>query len=292
VPFAISALPAAKRGAVSSVDIDYVAALRGAPIRPEADFVYSGFDPFRGDWSLAWRGSDYIAENRGKALLDEVGIAIERYFLALDYDPEEVVEFDRFLPDEKSRRGYLRNRIRKLFTPFVRSECRRIWGLESPEELHILQELLFRGLRPECQYLIYPSGDCYPSLYDVYADVEFRRGMDILSEVDFFFPETGLAVFCDGAHHQRAKNIKKDKVIGERLADLGIRSIRLPNRLINENLKAAGDRVVEALDDATSVRANRLRTGQPWPFRETHSCRTDQPQCRSRSHRRSPLPSL
>jgi hypothetical protein len=187
VPFAISALPATKRGVPSSVDIDSVAALRGAPIRPEADFVYSGFDPFRGNWSLAWRGTNYIAENRGKMPLDEVGIAIERYFLALDFDREEVVEFDSFVADEMSGRGYLLNRIRKLFTPFAGLECRRIWGVESPEELFLLQELLFRGLRPECQYLVYPNGTCYPSLYDVYADIEFRRGMNILTEADFFF---------------------------------------------------------------------------------------------------------
>lgn len=247
VPYAISILPASKRGKVATVGIDYIAALGGAPVDEGTEQVYGGFDPFRGSWSIATIGGDYIAFNKGKMFLDEVGIVIDRYFLALEYDHDEVLEIDQFILDESSKRSYRRNRIKKLFTPFKLVEARRIWGIDTPIELFILQELLYRKFRPACQYLIYPNGGFFPSLYDVYADVEFRRGMNILSEVDFFFPDQRLAVFCDGATHLRAKQIVKDGRIIEQLAGLGIKSVRLSSRLINDDLKTAGDRVVDAL---------------------------------------------
>ena len=250
VPYAISALPASKRGEVQTTGIELITSLQGAPIDPSVENVYIAFDPFKGDWSLHSLGGDVIARQAGNGPLDELGLVIERFFLATKYDPDDVLEVDHFAPDEWSKRRFRQNRIKKVYKPFEKVEARRIWGLDTGIELFLFQELLFRGLRPECQYLIYPNGDTYPSLYDVYADVEFRRGANLISEVDFFFPDERLAVFCDGASHARSKQIAKDKQIVERLANVGIRSVRLPSQLIKDDLEDAGDRVVRALDGA------------------------------------------
>jgi len=247
VPYAISVIPASKRGKVSEVDIDYIAALRGAPVDPSIEHVYGGFDPFKGDWSIVSLGGDYIAQQGGKGRLDEIGIVLERYFLATDYGQDAVLEVDGFLPDERSKRAYLANRIKKLYTPFKEVTARRIWGVETPIELFVYQELLFRNIRPECQYLVYPGGECFPSLYDVFADVEFRHGAHILTEADFYFPEARVAVFCDGGHHLRAKQVAIDARIVAQLNELGIRSVRLPGELIRRDLEAAGEKVAELL---------------------------------------------
>ncbi|WP_260000514.1 endonuclease domain-containing protein [Leisingera caerulea] len=248
VPFSISAVPSSKRGKVTQNGIEFVAALNGAPVEPSSDTAYVGFDPFQGEHSLFSTGGGVAFDfTAGKSPIDELGIVIERYFLALDYNRDDVAEFDEFLPDDQSKKAYLRNRIKKLYTPFKAVECRRIWGLETPIELFLFQELLSRGLRPQCQCIIYPDGCVYQSLYDVYTDVEFRRGQNILTEADMYLPDKRLAIFCDGAHHERAKQQKKDAKIGKQLANLGIQSVRVPGRLINSDLEAAGDLVSKAI---------------------------------------------
>lgn len=245
VPFAVSALPATKRDKVSEVTIDGVVALKGAPVGNHE--TYSRFDPFRGEWAFYSPMGLIRGEDERGYWLDEMGIVIERYFLALDFDRDDVLEFDRFLPDERSREAYRKSRIRRLFSPFKDKAARRIWGAETPIELFMLQELLYRGLRPELQYLIYPNGSAYPSMYDVYADVEFRHRAEILTEADFYFAEERLAVFCDGAHHSRRKNVEKDRKIDSRLAEIGIQAVRIPSDVIGTDLKKAGDLVSDAI---------------------------------------------
>lgn len=244
VPFSISALPASKRGLVDTKGIDAVAALAGGPV--ETEDAYLGFDPFQGEWDLYAPGGLATQLAKGERPIDELGIVIERYFLATAFDREDVIESDRFIPDA-SKPAYRRNRIKRVFAPFEKVSARRLWGLETPIELFLFQELLSRGIRPQCQYLIYPDGNVYQSLYDVYSDIEFRRGQNILAEADMYLPEKRLAIFCDGAHHERRKQRDSDARIDGELQNLGIRSVRIPGRLINSDLKAAGDIVAAAI---------------------------------------------
>lgn len=244
VPFSISTLPASKRGKIAPTGIDGVAALLGGPVN--TDETYSGFDPFQGEWSLYAPGGVAAQFTAGKTPLDEIGFVIERYFLATDFDRNDVLEFDPFIP-EANRPAYRRNRVKKVFTPFDSVSTRRLWGLETPIELFLFQELLSRGIRPQCQYLIYPDGSTFQSLYDMYSDIEFRRGQHLLAEADMYLPAERLAIFCDGAHHDRRGQRETDARIGEELQNLGIRSVRVPGRLINSDLRAAGDMVASAL---------------------------------------------
>ncbi len=244
VPYAISAIPASKRGVVDTNGIDVVAALGGAPVKTEDSYL--GFDPFKGEWNLF--GPDGLATQiaKGKNPIDEFGIVIERYFLATAFDRDDVLESDSFIP-EASKSAYRRNRIKRVFTPFDRVRARRLWGLETPIELFLFQELLSRGIQPQCQYLIYADGSVYQSLYNVYSDIEFRRGQNILAEADMYLPEKRIAIFCDGAHHERRKQRDADARIDAKLHNLGIRPVRVPGRLINSDLRAAGDIVAAAI---------------------------------------------
>ncbi|MEM8836684.1 MAG: hypothetical protein AAGE89_01225, partial [Pseudomonadota bacterium] len=244
VPFSISSLPASKRGKIVTTGIDNIVALGGAPIITEDAYV--GFDPFRGEWSLYTSGGFRELCAEGKTPLEEVGLVIERYFLAIDFDPKDVMEADIHIP-AKSSAAYRRNRRKMVFSAFDKINARRLWGLETPIELFLFQELLSRGIRPLCQYLIYPDGSTYQSLYDVYSDIEFRRGQNILAEADMFLPENRLAIFCDGSRHDRRPQRMKDAKIDAELQNLGIRSVRVPGRLINSDLEAAGNMVMAAL---------------------------------------------
>ncbi|MGV1949668.1 endonuclease domain-containing protein [Agrobacterium vitis] len=248
VPFAISILPASKRGEVHLTGIDGVVALGGGPVKTES--AYHGFDPFYGEWKLYTYGEPVAQVSGSRRPIDELGIVIERYFLATSFDSDDVLEYDNFIP-EPSKPAYRRNRIKRLFEPFKNVTTRRLWGLETPIELFLFQELLSRGIRPQCQYLIYSDGSAYQSLYDMYSDVEFRRTQAIVAEADMYLPEKRLAIFCDGSHHERLKQRDRDAKIDIKLKELGIQSVRVPGRLINSDLKAAGDMVEANLQPIT-----------------------------------------
>lgn len=247
VPSSIYAVPAIKRDKVQVVDIDAVERIADFPKGSGVEEVMVGFDPFTGKHSATIIGGDYVRWARQQVPLSEIGFVLERYFLADSFDPEDVLEDEAAIP-ENSRIGFRRNRRTKLYTPFKKWESRQIWGLDSEIERFLLQELLWRGLRPELQWIIYRSGKCFPSIYDVYRDVEFRHGTETLTSVDLFFPEERVAVFCDGTkHHKRKKDSRKDCKINAALVGMGITPVRVSGHEIRENLKVAGDKVEEVV---------------------------------------------
>lgn len=247
-PFALSLLPASKRGAVSIVGIDYIAAIEGGEKWREAGPGYAGYDPFSGEWGLY--GPLGLVAGNGKQFLDQVGIVVETYFLATDFEPDEVVMVDIGMPTEKLTHKYRRKRMELLFRPFQRVEARRIWGAETPIELFLMQELARHGIFGVPQMLIMEDGGLFPSWYHLWQDLEFRHAPGLISEVDLYFADERVAVFCDGAHHQRAKQRVKDAAIEEKLAKLGITAVRVSGAMINRDLEAAGAIVRQALGRA------------------------------------------
>ncbi|WP_312809270.1 endonuclease domain-containing protein [Agrobacterium cavarae] len=247
VPYAISAIPMSKRGVVTTVDIDSVKANQGGAAFAKADWCYFGFDPFVGQWSAFSKAETILDMKGGKGYVDELGVVVGMYYLRTEYDRDDVSEVDRFLPDEKSRKRFLRNRIKTVYQPFKRVEARRIWGVQTPIELFLYQELLFRGFKPQLQQLVFPDGRTYPSLYDSYADVETRHELHLLTEIDLYFPDQRLAVFCDGRHHGKGKQIERDAKIDKQLAEFGISTVRVSGKLIIQDLAAAADTVCQKL---------------------------------------------
>jgi very-short-patch-repair endonuclease len=67
-----------------------------------------------------------------------------------------------------------------------------------------------------------------------------------------YFPDHKLAVFCDSMRHHRGRKAKaKDAAIDEKLAKIGLSSVRIPGKLIVEELKAAADLVSNTLAGKT-----------------------------------------
>lgn len=248
IPYAISAIPMSKRGVVTTVTIDSVKAHRGGAAFAEADWAYSGFDPFVGEWSTFSIAGTILDMKGGKGYVDELGAIVGMYYLWTGFDREDVLEVDQWLPDAASRKRFLRNRIKTIYQPFKQVEVRRIWGAQTPIELFLYQELLFRGLRPALQQLVFPDGRTYPSLYDSHADIETRHELQLLTEIDLYFPAERLAVFCDGAHHGRGKQAERDAKVDARLAEFGITSVRASGKLIIEDLSSAADEVCRKLE--------------------------------------------
>jgi hypothetical protein len=248
-PFAVSLLPAIKRGAIQTATIDLVEKLT-LTYDPANPPLYSRFNPFKGSYGLFGMGTPGLAG--GKGYLDEVGLVIGQFWLATSFDPDEVLQPDIGLPPGEAWRRFARNRQKLLFTPFKRLEPRRIWGADSPIELFLIQELARRGHHPQLQMLIMENGGTYPSFYNLWGDLEFRYSHAAVTEADLYFADKKIAVFCDGGRFHNGSKRRKDEAISEQLRGFGITPIRIDGRTIVHDLAAAADLVEAALASSDS----------------------------------------
>lgn len=245
-PFAMTLIPASKRGEVTQQTIDLVARLDVSKWL-ETEPMYADYDPFSGEWSLYGNLPGYLDGER-KGYLDEIGLVIDQFFLATEVpEDDEVLTMDLKMSSEQMKVRYERHRRKLFFTPFKKVEARRVWGAETPIELFVLQALAKENLFPECQMLIMDDGAAFPSLYHLWSDVDFRHSEGLVTEADLFFAKEKVAVFCDGGHHNRAKQKKKDEAINAKLEALGIRAIRIPGDEIRTDLPKAITRIKEVL---------------------------------------------
>lgn len=247
VPYALTILPASKRGEVDERDIDAIAKLDTQKMLAEMQPCYVGFDPFAGDWGL-YSPLSFLIGKKHDGRLDELGVVVGQYFLATTFDPEGVMESPLGFGNPKLEEKYGRHRGKLLYKPFTEIAPRRIWGAQSPIELFLFQELLRREIAPVPQVLFYDDGSAHSSLYHLWKDLEFRHAPTVIAEADFYILNKKLAIFCDSnKYHRGGKARAKDAAIDERLAAIGVKSVRVPGKLIVSDLKAAADLVNAAL---------------------------------------------
>jgi hypothetical protein len=245
-PFAMTLIPASKREKVEQQTIDLVAKL-DVNKWLETEPMYAGYDPFSGGWSLYGNLPSYL-DGKRKGYFDEIGLVVDQFFLATELaEDDEILTMDLKMPSEQMKARYEKHRRKLFFTPFKQVEARRVWGAETPIELFVIQALAKEKLFPACQMLIMDDGTFFPSLYHLWSDVEFRHSDGLVTEADLFFPDERVAVFCDGGHHTRTTQKAKDAAITEKLAAVGIRSVRIPGDEIRRDLPAAIARVKEVL---------------------------------------------
>jgi very-short-patch-repair endonuclease len=244
-PFAVTLIPASKRGEVDQRTIDLVAALDLSKLL-EAEPIYSGYDPFSGEWSVFGNLPGYL-DGKREGFLDEIGLVLDQFFLATETGDDEILTVDLRMPSDQMMARYVKHRKKLFFTPFQKVEARRVWGAETPIELFVIQALAKENLFPQSQILIMNDGATFPSLYHLWQDFEFRQSEELVAEVDLYFPTERVAVFCDGGRHARGKKKVKDAAINAKLEELGIKPIRIPGREIKLDLDKAVSRVKEAL---------------------------------------------
>lgn len=248
LPYAVSLIPASKRNAVDECTIDLIAQLDIEKIHRESEPCYLGYTPFSGAWSMYGTLGLFLGGKPSNHFVDELGLVVQQYFLATEYEREDVLVTRIDFSNPRTEEKYHRHREKLLYTPFKKVEARRVWGAESPIELFLLQELLRRGLSPTLQVLIYDDGSIYPSLYHLWRDIEFRHTPGLITEADMYFSEQRVAVFCDSTRfHSRRKARAKDHAVNERLATIGIRAVRVSGPQIVRDLKMAADTVCALL---------------------------------------------
>lgn len=245
-PFAVTLIPASKRNEVECRTIELVAKLDVSKWL-ETEPMYSGYDPFSGEWALYGNLPGYL-DGKREGFLDEIGLVVDQFFLATEIpEDDEILMIDLRMPSNEMKARFEKHRKKLLFTPFKRVEARRVWGAETPIELFLIQALAKEKLFPESQILIMDDGATFPSLYHLWQDIEFRHSEGLVTEADLYFPTERVAVFCDGAHHARCKQKAKDAAINAKLEAVGIRPIRIPGGEIKFDLLRAVSRVKEAL---------------------------------------------
>jgi hypothetical protein len=247
-PYSLSLMPTSKRDVLDEKDIDLVAKLDTQKIPREMEPCYAHFDPFTGDQGFFGSVGIFIGENPIGCFLDELGIVVGQYFPAKTYDPADVMELAMGFPSAQAEEKYGKHRANLLYKPFTETKPRRVWGAQSPIELFLFQELLRRDLSPLLQVLVFDDGSIHPSLYNLWRDIDFRYAPGLITEPDMYFPGQKLAVFCDSTRHHRGEKAKaKDAAIDEKLAKIGLSSVRVTGKLIVEDVKAAADLVSNAL---------------------------------------------
>lgn len=245
-PFAVTLIPASKRGEVDQRPIDSIAALDVSKSL-ETELVYSGYDPFSGQWSLYGNLLDFL-DGKTEGYLDETGLVVDQFFLATETpDDDQILMMDVRMPSDEMKAKYEKHRKKLFFTPFKKVETRRVWGAQTPIELFLVQALAKEKLFPESQMLIMEDGATFPALYHLWQDIEFRHSSGLVTEADLYFPEERVAVFCDGSHHARSKQKAKDAAINAKLEAVGIRAVRISGAEIKFELPKAVARVKEVL---------------------------------------------
>lgn len=238
LPYAVSLIPASKRGEVDLCDADYALSMCDAKLIKKGS-AYLGLDPFKGDWSF-YSEIGLISEMGAKsAFTDELGLVHDYFFLRTDVERHAIIQPAIEMPPRRLR-NYLRHRGKLLYTPFSQLKSRMVWGVENALELFIVQELRRKQLpSPICQALMFDDGSWYPSLYHSWQAFSDDTESGFLSEVDFFFPEQRIALFCDGATHHRRRIRDRDAEIDRKLAGLGIKSVRLDSKDILQDVSGA-----------------------------------------------------
>lgn len=247
-PYSLSLIAGQKREKPDECSIELLNKLNLEEISQRKQ-VYTDFSPFKpvdtgfyADSSFLFGGNDI------EHYTDTVGFVLETYFLPTDVDLEDVPMPGPQNLDPITDDKFRKYRVKRYFKAFSDVKPRKIWGCDSPIELFLIQGLAKRNLFPVIQTLIFKNGKIFDNFFEMIKEGTFVKGDELITEVDLYFPEKKLAIFCDSKQfHRGAKNKEKDTLIDNQLAELGIRTLRIPSKLIIEKLNNAVQLVFDSL---------------------------------------------
>jgi len=241
LPYAISLFPVSKRGKPHIISAKEVQSIANFSFEEN---IYYGFNPFNLSYQFYGPARNFVTNGKIDIETDMLGFIDGAFFLVTDFEDE-----DHLLPihfnSEILNKRFKRFRKRRYFKKFDSVMPRRVWGVDSPIELFLLQAFATEKIYPKLQTLVYKDGTMMPSLYHVYEEEKVLPSPELVTEIDFYFPEENLAVFCDSSFHRGIKKKNKDDRIDEKLQQIGIQSYRVsgtdimqdPFRVMEEILK-------------------------------------------------------
>lgn len=246
-PYSISLFPTSENGIVDEVSAKYANQFPLENIQGMG-FAYFNSDPFSGGYDFYTRYGTLIGANGLDIYTDSIGFVINGYFLATTYNKADVL-----LPNIPSASSYIQDkytqfRVNHYFKKFTNLAPRKMWGADSPIELFLIQALAAKNIYPQIQTLIFRSGEIFPSFYEMISPKTLSENHEVVTEVDLYFPEKKIAVFCDSnRHHRSLKAKEKDKRISAELEKMGIKSIRIDGQEIVRSLEKSVEKIESIL---------------------------------------------
>lgn len=244
IPYALSITSVMKRGNPQFV-VPELALIYSKSDLLENKMNYTHFDPFNGSYGLfTSKFSGLVGDD---SFTDELGLIIGTYFLSSEYDDSEVILPGPYEQDLFTQRKFLKHREKKYFNPILNDKPRKIWGSDSPIELFMLQGLSEYGYYPEIQTIIFDDGAIYPNYYEMVEDNNWVKGRITRTEVDLFFKNERIAVFCDSSFHRGKKKKQSAKNIDKFLNTLDIKVIRIESKDIMNSTSKCIDLILNEL---------------------------------------------
>ena len=136
IPYSLSLIPASKRGKVQTTTIDFIEKVDIGEYLRKTQPCYRGYNPFSGAWGL-YAPLGIYGSDLPDGYVDELGLVVEQYFLATEYDAQDILTTPIGFTNPRAEEKYQRRHQKLLFTPFRKVEARRIWGAETPIELFL-----------------------------------------------------------------------------------------------------------------------------------------------------------
>jgi hypothetical protein len=234
LPYNISLLPMTKNNQIDPWHSDLLKTFDLEELCQEGGEVFTEFNPFQ-SWNRGMGMSYQLFSDIGyKDYTDTVGLTWGMYFLSPIFDKKEVI-----IPENQFYSNQINAKFKKFktnlyFKKFENTNPRRIYGCDSPIELFLLQGLYLKDLHPIIQTSIFKSGEIVSNYFKMQEDEIWIGQENLITEVDFYFADKKLAIFCDGKEfHDEAK----DKKINLALEKIGVRSLRYSGKQITENLE-------------------------------------------------------
>ncbi len=243
-PYCVSFVPGPKRGIPEIVTIEKIARLDLDKI-DWRKYVYTDLSPFKPVMEGFF--ADFSIFANSESFTDTIGFVLETFFLPMDIDYTNVAMPGPNNVSVEIGEKYNKYRRKRYYKPFTDITPRKIWGCDSPIELFLIQGLAARNLFPIIQTSIFKNGQVYDNFYHMMQESDFIKGDELITEVDLYFPDKKLAIFCDSIFHRGGKNQLKDQQINEQLQALGIRILRLEGKMIINELTKALDLVIDHL---------------------------------------------
>lgn len=246
-PYSISLKPMEKRDKVSKVSPELFRNFDMEALKAQ-DSSYFDFNPFTQGYGMFSNYSTFITQGKLKTHSDMVGFVLNTYALASKWDFEGIC-----LPSMPDCNEYLRSkfykyRTRRYFKWFEDVRPRKVWGCDSPIELFLLHAMNARGLTPEIQTGIFDDGSTHPSLHQMISANKREFEIKQITDADFYFPDSKLAVFCDSNSHHRSKAAKKkDARIDAEIKALGIDSLRIMGSDIIDDPDSCVDSIIKLI---------------------------------------------
>lgn len=246
LPYSVSLLPMTKNSKIDPWHSELLKQFDLEQLCQKGGEVFTEFNPFK-SWTSGMGMSYQLFSDLGYPNhTDTVGFTWGMYFLSPIFDKKEIIIPENQFYSKQINAKFKKHKTNLYFKKFENTNPRRIYGCDSPIELFLLQGLYIKNLHPIIQTSIFKSGKIVSNYFEMQKDEIWIGQENLITEVDFYFEDKKIAIFCDGKEFH---DEEKDKKINLALEKIGVRALRYSGKQITENLEEVLSDIQKHYDD-------------------------------------------